>query len=88
MKFEFKTENEYYSKAFLLFLTTLFKLVLIIIFCDIALKLRVISRSYQIEYNCELLYVEKSKSNLKRLSRLVPLKNKQKIWEFCREVVK
>ena len=88
MKFEFKTENEYYSKSFSQFFGIVFSLTLIIILCDVALKLGVISRNQRIEYNCMLLSVEKSKSYFKKLSRLSNLKSKQQIWEFCREVVK
>ena len=88
MKLELKTENENYAKSFSHVLRTFFKLAIIIIFCDIALKLGIISRHYQIEYNCELLSVEKSKLNFKKLSSLSNLKSKQRIWEFCREVVK
>ena len=88
MKFELKTENEKYSKSFLNFLRIFFKVALIITFCDVALKLAIISRHYQIEYNCKLLYVEKSKTNFKKLSKLSNLKGKQRIWEFCREVFK
>ena len=88
MKFELKTENENYSKSFALFLSTFFKLSLIIIFCDIALKLGIISRQYQMEYNCKLLSVDKSKPNFKKLSKFSNLKSKQKIWEFCKEIVK
>ena len=88
MKFELKTENENYSKPFLNVLRNVFKLSLIIIFCDIALKLGNISRHYQIEYNCKLLSIEKSKPNFEKLSRLSNLKSRQKIRDFCREVVK
>ena len=88
MKFELKTENENYSKSFTHVFKTIFSLVLIIIFCDVALKLRIISRNYQIFYNCRLLTVEKSKSNFKKLSRLSNLKSKKQIWEFCSEVIK
>ena len=88
MKFELKTENENYSKSFSHVLGTVLKLAILIIFCDIALKLGIISRHYQIEYNCKLLSIEKSKPNFKKLSRLSDLKTKQKIWEFCREFVK
>ena len=87
MKFELKTENENFSKSFSYVFKTFFKLSLIIIFCDIALKLGIISRHYQIEYNCKVLSVVKSKSNFKKLSSLSKLNNKQRIWEFCREVV-
>ena len=84
MKFELKTENENYSKSFPQILRTVFLISLIIIFCDVALKLGIISRHYQIEYSCRLLSVEKSKSNFKKLSKLSTLKSKQRIWEFCR----
>ena len=88
MKFELKTENESYSKSFSNLFFTVSILSLLIIFCDIAIKLGIISRHYQINYKCRLLSVEKSKSNFKKLSSLSKLKNKQKIWEFCRDVVK
>ena len=88
MKFELKTENENYSKSFSQFFGIIFFLTLIIILCNVALKLGVISRNQRIEYNCRLLSVEKSKSHFKKLSRLSNLKSKQQIWEFCREVVK
>ena len=84
MKFELKTENENHSKSFIHVLRTFFKLSLIIIFCDIAMKLGIISRHYQIEFNCKLISVEKSKANFKKLSMLSNLESKQKIWEFCK----
>ena len=88
MKFELKTEKENYSKSFPQFFWVVFILTLIIIFCDIALKLGIISRNYKIEYHCRLLSVEKSKAHFKKLSSLSNLKSKQQIWEFCREVIK
>jgi len=88
MKFELKTENENYSKSFSQFFVIFFFLTLIIVLCDVALKLGIISRNHQIEYNCRLLSVDKSKAQFKKLSRLSNLKSKQKIWEFCREVFK
>ena len=88
MKFELKTENENYSKSFLQFFVIIFFLTLIIILCDVALKLGNISRNHQIDYNCRLLSVEKSKPQFKKLSRISNLKSKQEIWEFCREVIK
>ena len=54
MKLELKTESENYSKS----LSNVFKIVsviaLIIILCDVALKLGIISRNHKIEYNCRL----------------------------------
>ena len=88
MKFELKTENENYSKSFSQFFRIFFFLTLIIILCDVALKLGIISRNHKIEYNCRLLSVEKSKTHFKKLSRLSNLKSKQQIWEFCNEVIK
>ena len=88
MKFELKTENENYPKSFSQFFVILFFLTLIIILCDVALKLGLISRNHKIEYNCRILSVEKSKPHFKKLSRLSNLKNRQRIWEFCSEVIK
>jgi len=88
MKFELKTENENYSKSISKFFSIVFFLTLIIILCDVALKLGTISRNHKIEYNCRLLSVEKSKPHFKKLSGLSNLKSKQQIWEFCREVIK
>ncbi len=88
MKFELKTENDNYSKS----ISHLFRIFLIIslliIFFDVSLKLRFISRYYQLDYNCRLLSVEKSTSNFKKLSQLSKLKSKQRIWDFCRELIK
>ena len=88
MTFELKTENENYSKSISQFLGIVFLITLIIILCDVALKLGTISRNNKIEYNCRLLSVQKSKPHFKKLSRLSNLKSKQQIWEFCREVIK
>ena len=88
MKFELKTESENYSKSISQFFGLVFFITLIIIFCDVALKLGIISRNDKIEYNCRLLSVDKSKPHFKKLSMLSNLKSKQQIWEFCREVIK
>ena len=88
MKFELKTENENYSKSISYFIGLVFIISLIIILGDVAIKLGIISRHYQIEYNCRLLSFEKSTTNFKKLSMLSDLKSKQRIWELCKEVVK
>ena len=88
MKFELKTENENYSKSFIYFLSIILILTLIIILCDVTLKFGIISRHYEIEQNCRLLSVDKSTTNFKKLSRLSNLKTKQRIWDFCKEVIK
>ena len=88
MKFELKTENESYSKSFSHLFFTVSTIALLIIFCDVALKLRIISRNHEIDFSCRILSVEKSKPHFRKLSRLSNLKSKQRIWEFCRAVVK
>ena len=85
MKLELKTENEGLSKSVSKISMTVFFLSLIVIFIDIAFKLRVISRHYQIDYNCRILPIEKSATSFKKLSKISNLKSKQKIWEFCRQ---
>ena len=87
MKFEVKTENENYSKSFANLFRAVFNFALIIILCDVALKLGTISKHYQIDYYCRVLSIEKSGFNFKKLSRLSNLKSKQQIWEFCREII-
>ena len=88
MKFELKTENENYPKSISKFFSIVFFITLIIILCDVALKLGIISRNHKIEYNCRLLSVEKSKLHFKKLYKLSNLKSKQQIWELCKEVTK
>ncbi len=88
MKFELKTDNENSSKSFSFFLVIVFIIALIVTLSDFALKLGIISRNYEIEYKCRLLYAEKSPKNFKKLSKLSNLKSKHRIWEFCKEVVK
>ena len=88
MKFELKTENENYSKSISYFFGLVFIISLIIILGDVSIKLGIISRHYQIDYNCRLLSSEKSTTYFKKLSMLSNLKSKQRIWELCKEVVK
>ena len=88
MKFELKTENDNYSKSISQFFGIFFFLTLIIILCDVALKLGIISRNHKIEYNCRLLSVEKSRTHFKEISKLSNIKSKQQIWEFCGEFIK
>ncbi len=88
MKFELKTENDNFSKSFSHLFRTVFVFALLIILCDLSIKFGIISRHYQIEFNCKILTVKNSSSNVKKLSRISNLKNKQRILEFCRDYVK
>ncbi len=88
MKFELKTDNENFSNSFSYIFGVFSILALITILCNISLKLGIISRNQEINYFCRLLSVEKSPTNFKKLSRLSNLKTKQRIWEFCKSVIK
>ena len=88
MKLELKTEKENYSNLFSQFIKNVIFISLIIIACDVSLKLGNISKHYQINHSCKLISVQKSSSNFKKLSKLSKLKSKQRILEFCREFVK
>ena len=88
MKFELNTENVNNPNSFSYVFRTLFIFAVFIIFCDVSIKLGIISRHYQIDNNCRILAIEQSPSIFKKLSRLSNLKSKKKIWEYCREVVK
>ena len=88
MKFELKTENDNNLKSFSHFFRAVFVSALLIILCDLSLKFGMLSKHYQIEFNCMILTVKKSPSNIKKLSRLSNLKNKQGILEFCRNYVR
>ena len=88
MKLELKTEEKNYSKSFSYFFSIVFALTLIVVLCDVAFKLGIISRNQAIYYNCRLLSVEKSSTKFTELSRLSNLKSKQQIWEFCRDFLK
>ena len=88
MKLELKTEEKNYSKSFSYFFSIVFALTLIVVLCDVALKLGIISRNQAIYYNCRLLSVEKSSPKFTELSRLSNLKSKQRILEFCRDFIK
>ena len=88
MKFELKTDIDNNSKSFSHFFRTAFFAALLIILFDLSLKFGIISKHYQIEFNCKILTIKKSPSTIKKLSRLSNLKNKQRIFEFCRDFVK
>ena len=87
MKFEVKTQNEDTWKSSFSFLLFIAFLSFIVILSNISIKLGVISRHYEINYFCNLLTIEKSSLNFKKLSKLTNQNNKQKMWDLCREIV-
>ena len=86
MKIELKTGDNYSSRPFLSVFFTSVVIFIIIVISNISLKLSNISKYYEINYACRLLMTDKSSSNFKKISRFTNLNNKQKIWEFCREI--
>ena len=88
MKFELKTDNDYFSKTFFYLFLASGVISLIIIISNIALKLGSISKHYEINYLCRLLIIEKSTFNFRKLSKLTNQTSKQKVWDLCREINK
>ena len=88
MKFEVKTQNDdIWKSSFSVFLSVaLFSLL--IVFSNISIKMGAISRYYEMKYLCNLLTIEKSTLNFKKLSKLTNQNTKQKMWELCREIIK
>ena len=88
MKFEVKTQNDDLFKSSFSVLLSVAILSLIVVLSNISIKLGAISRHYEINYLCNLLSIEKSSLNFKKLSKLTNQNNKQKMWDLCREIVK
>ena len=88
MKFEVKTKNDDLLKSsFYIFLAFAF-FSFTFILSNISIKLGTISKQYEINYLCNLLIVEKSSLNFKKLSKLTNQTTNKKIWDLCREIVK
>ena len=88
MKFEVKTQNEDLWKSSFSVLLFIALFSFIVVLSNISIKLGAISRHYEIKYLCNLLSIEKSSLNFKKLSKLTNQKSKQKMWDLCREIVK
>ena len=88
MKFEVKTQNDDLLKSSCFVLLSFAILIFIVVLSNISIKLGAISRHYEIKYLCNLLTIEKSSLNFKKLSNLTNQNTKQKMWDLCREIVK
>ena len=88
MKFEVKTQNDDLWKSSFSVLFSIALLSLIVVLSNISIKLGTITRYYEINYICNLLKIDKSSLNFKKLSKLTTQKNKQKMWDLCKEIVK
>ena len=88
MKFEVKTQNDGIWNLSISVLISIAFLSFIVVLSNIAFKLGTISRHYEMKYLCNLLAIEKSSLNFKKLSKLTNQNSKQKMWDLCREIVK
>ena len=88
MKFEVKTQNDDLWKSSFSALLSIALFSFIVVLSNISIKLGAISRHYEIKYLCNLLLIEKSSLNFKKLSKLTNQTNKQKMWDLCREIVR
>ena len=88
MKFEVKTQNNDIWKSSFSFLLSIALLSLIVVLSNISIKLGAISRNHEINYLCNLLSIEKSSLNFKKLSKITNQNSKQKMWDLCRQIVK
>ena len=88
MKFEVRTQNDDLRKSSFSVLLVFAIFSFILVLSNISIKLGTISRHYEINYLCNLLIIEKSTLNFKRLSKLTNQNSKQKMWDLCREIVK
>ena len=88
MKFEVKTQNDDLWKSSFSVLLSIAIFSFIVVLSNISIKLGAISRNYEINYLCNLLAIEKSSLNFKKLSKLTKQNTKQKMWDLCREIVK
>tara|TARA_Y100000766_G_C18336471_1_gene332715 strand:- start:158 stop:424 length:267 start_codon:yes stop_codon:yes gene_type:complete len=88
MKFEVKTQNDDLSKSYLSVFLAFALFSFLVVLSNISIKLGIISKHYELNYLCNLLTVEKSSLNFKKLSKLTNQTNKQKMWDLCREIVK
>ncbi len=88
MRLEVKTDqrkfSEYFSRIFLVTMTLFFSLL----FLNLEFSLRKISRHYHTNYLCKLIILEKSSNDFKKLGRIINQPNKQKIWDFCKLLIR
>ena len=87
MKFEVKTQNDDIWKSSFSVLLSIALFSFIVFLFNISIKLGAISRHYEMKYLCNILTVDKSSLNFKKLSKLTKQNTKQKMWDLCREIV-
>ncbi len=88
MRLEVKTDErrfpKYFSEMFFVMATLFFGFLSL----NFVFSLRMISRYYETKYLCNLILVDKSSTDFKKLGRIINRTNKQKLWEFCNVISK
>ncbi len=88
MKFEVKTQNDDLTKPSFFAFLVFFLVSFLVVISSISIKLGTISKHFEINYLCNLLTIEKSSLNFRKLSKLTNQVSKQKMWDLCREIKK
>ena len=88
MRLEVKTDQRRFSEYFSEIFLVTFILFFGVLFFNVVFSLQKISRYYETNYLCNLILVEKSSINFKKLGRIINQTNKQKIWDFCKLISK
>ena len=86
MRFEIKTDQNRFSDKLSLSFAISIITFLAILLTNISLNINKLTSYYEINYLCRLIFVDKSQSNFKKLSKLTKQLKKQKIRDFCREL--
>ena len=88
MRFEIKTDNQIINSRFMSIIFISFLVFLTTVFTSISLNLSKISNYFEVNYLCRVFLLEKSSFDSKKLSKLTNQKNKQKMWDLCKEILK
>ena len=88
MRFEIKTDNQIINSRFMWIIFISCLVFLTTVFTSISLNLSKISNYFEVNYLCRVFFLEKSSFDPKKLSKLTNQKNKQKMWDLCKEILK
>ena len=86
MRLEIKTDQNRFSDKLSLSFGISIIIFFAILLTNISLKISKLTSFYEINYLCRLILVDKSQRNFTQLSKLTKQLNKQKIWDFCRDI--
>ncbi len=82
MKVEVNTSKNSHSQLGRILIPIFFTISLYSLF-SISISLFKISRNSEIKYLCDLYLVQNSESKLNKIIKIIGIKNKNKVWNFC-----